>query len=210
MKKTNLYFDKPVYVGMCILDLGKTLMYNFHYIYIIEKYGEKAKLLFTDTDSLMYEIEPKDFYKGINNDVKDKFDTSDYLTDHPSGIPTGLNKKVIGMFKDEAYGMTIEEFGGLTAKLYSYKMFDDGKESKKCKSIKQQVLKDFISHEHYKKCLFVEKDQYRKMTVIRSYNHHLYTEQVNKVALSGADYKPYVLGNKIDTLAWGHRKIKLI
>ena len=71
MKKTNLTMNKPVYLGMCILDLSKTVMYEFHYNYIKEKYGDKAKLLFTDTDSLMYEIETEDFYKDISGDVKD-------------------------------------------------------------------------------------------------------------------------------------------
>ena len=101
MKKTKLTFNKPVYLGMCILDLSKTLMYDFHYNYIMQKYGDKAKLLFTDTDSLMYEIQTEDFYKDISKDVKDRFDTSEYPPNHPSGIPSGLNKKVLGMFKDE-------------------------------------------------------------------------------------------------------------
>ena len=101
MKRTSLTFNKPVYLGMCILDLSKTIMYEFHYKYIKPKYGDKAKLLFTDTDSLMYEIKTEDFYKDIRGDVKDRFDTSDYPPNHPSGIPTGCNKKVLGVFKDE-------------------------------------------------------------------------------------------------------------
>ena len=76
MKKTKLDFDKPVYLGMCILDLSKTLIYDFHYNYIKQKYGDKAKLLITDTDSLMYEIQTEDFFKDINGDVKDRFNTS--------------------------------------------------------------------------------------------------------------------------------------
>ena len=91
MKKTNLDFNKPVYLGMCILDLSKTLMYDFHYNYIKRKYGDEAKLLLTDTDSTMYEIETEDFYKDISADVKHRFDTSDYPPNHPSGIPSGLN-----------------------------------------------------------------------------------------------------------------------
>ena len=78
MRKTSLTFNKPVYLGMCILDLSKTIMYEFHYNYIKPKYGDKATLLFTDTDSLMYEIRTEDFYKDISGDVKDRFDTSDY------------------------------------------------------------------------------------------------------------------------------------
>ena len=92
MKKTKLFYNKPVYLGMCILDLSKTLMYDFHYNYIKSKYGDKAKLLFTDTDSLMYEIQTKDVYKDISADVKHRFDTSDYPPNHPSGIPFGFNK----------------------------------------------------------------------------------------------------------------------
>ena len=130
MKTTSLTFDKPVYLGMCILDLSKTSMYDFHYNYIKKKYEDKAKLLFTDTDSSMYEIQTEDFYKDINGDVKDRFDTSDYPPNHPSGILTGCNKKVLGMFKDEAGGKIIDEFVGLRSKLYSFKMFE-GKESKK-------------------------------------------------------------------------------
>ena len=148
MKRTKLRFDKPVYLGMCILDLSKTIMYEFHYNYIKKKYEDKAKLLFTDTDSLMYEIKTEDFYKDISGDVKDRFDTSDYPPNHPSGIPTGCNKKVLRVFKVEVAGRYIEEFVGLRAKLYSYKMFE-GKESKKCKGVKKSVVNKSITHEDY-------------------------------------------------------------
>ena len=204
MKKTNLTMNKPVYLGMCILDLSKTVMYEFHYNYIKEKYGDKAKLLFTDTDSLMYEIETEDFYKDISGDVKDRFDTSDYPENHPSGIPTGINKKVLGMFKDEVEGKIIKEFVGLRAKLYSYKM-DEGEESKKCK---RQVVATSITHEDYKTCLRTGKEQLRKQNILRSYEHEVYTEEVNKVALSAQDDKRYILNDGIHTLAWGHYKIK--
>ena len=118
---------------MAILDISKTLIYDFHYGYILPKYGKNQKLLFTDTDSLCYEIETEDFYEDISNDVEGYFDTSNIPKDHPSGIQ-GKNNKVPGMMKDEAGGIIIEEFVGLRAKLYSYKMFE-GKEEKKCKGI---------------------------------------------------------------------------
>jgi hypothetical protein len=117
MKKTKLKYDKPIYLGMCILDLSKTLMYEFHYNYIKSMYGDNARLLFTDTDSLMYHIKTEDFYADIASDVEKRFDTSDYPKDHPSGIKVGVNKKVIGMFKDEAAGKQIEEFVGLRCKV---------------------------------------------------------------------------------------------
>ena len=207
MKKTSLTMNKPVYLGMSILELSKIIMFDFHYKYIKPKYGNKAKLLFTDTDSFLYEIQTEDFYKDISGDVRERFDTSDYPEGHPSGIPTGINKKVLGKFKDEAAGKVIKEFVGLRAKLYSYKM-DEGKENKRCKGIKKAVVEKSIRHEDYKTCLTTGKEQLRRQNIIRSYEHTLYTEEVNKVALSAADDKRYLLKDSFDTLAWGHRRIK--
>ena len=207
MRKTSLLMNKPVYLGMCILDLSKIIMYDFHYNYIKSKYADKAKLLFTDTDSLMYEIETEDFYKDISRDVKDRFDTSDYPENHPSGIPTGENKKVLGMMKDEVAGKIIKEFVGLRSKLYSFVM-DDGGETKKCKGIKKQVVERSIRHEHYKTCLTTGKELLRKQNILRSYEHEVYTEEVNKVALSALDDKRHILSDGMDTLALGHYKIK--
>ena len=77
MKKKRLYFNKPFYLGLSILDLSKSFMYDFHYNYIKTKYGDKAKLLFTETNSFAYEIRTNDFYKDINPDIEKRFDTSD-------------------------------------------------------------------------------------------------------------------------------------
>ena len=207
MKKTSLTMNKPVYLGMSILELSKIIMFDFHYKYIKPKYRNKAKLLFTDTDSFLYEIQTEDFYKDIAGDVRDRFDTSDYPESHPSGIPTGINKKVLGKFKDEAAGKVFKEFVGLRAKLYSYKM-DEGKENKRCKGIKKAVVEKSIRHEDYKTCLTTGKEQLRRQNIIRSYEHELYTEEVNKVALSAADDKRYLLKDTYDTLAWGHHRIR--
>ena len=212
MKRTKIVFNKPVYCGMAILDLSKTLMYDFLYNYIKLKFGENAKLLFTDTDSLCYEIETEDFYKDISKDVDQKFDTSNFEKDHgvrlrngtfrKSGIPTGKNKKVIRMMKDEAGGKIIKEFVGLRAKLYSYKMYE-GKEEKKCKGIKKNVIENKITHEDYKHCLFTRKSKLAKMNVIRS-RAHIYTEKINKVALSCEDDKRIILEDGIHTFALKH------
>ena len=167
MKKTEIYFNKPIFVGQAILDLSKTLMFDFHYNYIGEKYGNKDELLFTDTDSLMYVLETDDFYKDISKDVGKRFDTSDYPEKHESGIKTGVNKKVIGKFKDEAAGKQITHFVGLRAKLYCYKV-EGGKEERKCKGIKKSVVKKEIDFEDYKKTLFSEEEEMREMNLIRS------------------------------------------
>ena len=205
LKRTKLVFNKPVYCGMSILDISKTLIYDFHYNYIIPKFRKKQKLLFTDTDSLCYEIETEDFFADIANDVDEMFDTSNFDSNHPSGIH-GKNEKVPGMMKDEAGGKIIEEFVGLRAKLYSYKMFE-GKEEKKCKGIKKVVIKKQISFDDYKKCLFSKQIQMRKMNVIRSHNHEIFSETVNKIALSADDDKRIILDDGISTLAYGNKML---
>ena len=200
MKKTEVYFNKPVYVGQAILDLSKTLMFDFHYNYIKKKYGNKAELLFTDTDSLMFQIYTDDFYKDISHDILTKFDTSDYPPDHESGIPTGVNKKVIGMFKDEVAGKQITHFVGLRPKLYSFKIEED-KEVRKCKGIKKNVIKKKLDFDDYVQCLFTGRKEMRKMNIIRSEKHDIYSKEVNKIALSNEDDKRIVLKDKVKTIA---------
>ena len=176
-------------------------MFDFHYNYIKKKYGKKAELLFTDTDSLMYEIKTKDFYKDISPDIITKFDTSDYNPNHKSGIPTGINKKVIGMFKDEVSGKQITHFVGLRPKLYSFKIEED-KQVRKCKGIKKNVIKKKLDFDDYVKCLFTGEKEMRSMKIIRSENHDIYSKEVNKVALSNQDDKRCVLKDLIHTLAF--------
>ena len=200
VQNTEVYFNKPVYVGQAILDLSKTLMFDFHYNYIKEKYNKKAELLFTDTDSLMYHIKTKDFYKDISSDIFKKFDTSDYDPDHKSGLPTGINKKVIGMFKDEVAGQQITHFFGLRPKLYSFKI-EECSEVRKCKGIKKNVIKKNIDFDDYVKCLFSGEKEFRSMKIIKSDKHEIYSKEVNKIALSNEDDKRQVLKDNIHTLA---------
>ena len=212
MKKTEVYFNKPIYVGQAILDLSKTLMFDFHYNYIKKKYGKKAELLMTDTDSLMYLIQTEDVYYDIKKDVKKKFDTSNFPDVHPSGIKTGVNEKVVGMFKNEAAANNITHFVGLSSKLYSYlieiKYGKNGKlkepeeeEIRKAKGVKKNVIKKSLTFEDYKKCLLSEEKVLKEMNVIRSKNHDIYSMNVNKIALSSNDDKRIICSNKIDTLA---------
>ena len=201
--KETLTLNRPAYIGMCILDLSKTLMYDFHYNYIKNKYGYKAKLLFTDTDSLTYEIESKDVYKDFFKD-KDKFDNSDYPEYSPFFYKT--NKKVIGKFKDEAAGIPIIEFVGLRSKMYSY-IKDNQKGGKTAKGIKKNVIKNNIMHDDYKETLFNNKQMYHKMKTIRSENHQLGSYELNKVSLSCFDDKRYIHEDGINSYAYGHKKI---
>ena len=201
--KETLTLNRPAYVGMCILDLSKTLMYDFHYNYIKHKYGEKAKLLFTDTDSLTYEIEAKDVYKDFFKD-KDKFDNSDYPKYSPFFYKK--NKKVIGKFKDEAAGFPIIEFVGLRSKMYSY-MKDNQKGGKTAKGIKKNVIKNNIIHDDYKETLFNNEQMYHKMKTIRSENHQLGSYELNKVSLSCFDDKRYIHEDGIKSYAYGHKNI---
>ena len=202
--KETLTLNRPAYIGMCILDLSKTLMYDFHYNYIKQKYGNKAKLLFTDTDSLTYEIETKDVYQDFWND-KDRFDNSDYPENSPYFNKT--NKKVIGKFKDEAAGIPITEFIGLRSKMYSY-VKDDSKGCKTAKGIKKNVIKNDIKNKDYKNVLFNNKQIHHKMKTIRSEKHQLGSFELNKISLSCFDDKRFIHQNGITSYAYGHYKIE--
>ena len=180
---------------------------NWYFSTTKDKYGDMARLLFTDTDSLMYEIETQDLYEDITPDIEEWFDTSEFQQDHPSGLPTGINKKVLGKMKDEAGGKIITEFVGLRAKLYSYKVYEDPSEYKKCKGIKKKVVKRCIKHEDYKKCLNTGEEQSASMNLIRSHDHNLYSEEVNKISLSANDDKRALLKGTHDTLAHGHWRL---
>ena len=201
--KETLTMNRPAYIGMCILDLSKTLMYDFHYNYIKHKYGNKAKLLFTDTDSLTYEIETTDAYLDFWND-KDKFDNSDYPENSPYFNKT--NKKVIGKFKDESAGIPITEFVGLRSKMYSY-VKDNEQTAQTAKGIKKQVIIKDIKHEDYKEVLFNNKQMHHTIKTIRSNNHQLGSFELNKISLSCFDDKRFIHENGITSYAYGHYEI---
>ena len=200
--KEALTLNRPAFVGMCILDLSKTLMYDFHYNYVKEKYGDRAKLLFTDTDSLAYEIKTEDVYKDFWSD-KDTFDNSDYPEN--SLYHCNANKKVIRKFKDEACDVPITEFVGLKSKMYSY-IKSNEKGGKTAKGIKKNVIKNNMKHEDYKNVLLNNEKLHHKMKTIRSQKHQLGSYEINKVSLSYIDDKHYIHDNGISSYAYGHYK----
>ena len=201
--KECIKLNKPAYVGMSILDLSKTLMYDFHYNYIKKKYSAKAKLCFTDTDSLTYEIETEDVYQDFWKDKK-LFDNSGYLPSSP--FYDTNNKKVIGMMKDEAGGIPITEFVGLRSKMYSYTKVD-GSGGKTAKGVKKSVVRKDVKHENYKDTLFKQQHMRHTMRAIRSDRHQLYSYELNKTSLSCFDDKRYILDDGVHTLAYGHCRI---
>ena len=154
MKKTKVKMNKPIYLGMSILDISKTLMYEFWYDYIKPKYQDKAKLCYMDTDSFVIHIKTEDFYEDIANDVEEWFDTSNYDDNGP--LPTGKNKKVIGLFKDELGGKIMKEFVGLRAKTYAYLM-DDDTQHKKTKGTKKCIIKRELMFKNDDDCLSNKK-----------------------------------------------------
>lgn len=214
LRKEKVLFDKPIYVGFCVLDISKTVMYDFHYNFIKKKYNDRANLLYTDTDSLIYKISTNDFYNDIKDNIN-KFDTSNYTPKNPYSMPL-VNKAVLGAFKDEAKGNPILEFVGLRPKLYDYvvaKQNNDGRAYgeviKKSKGVKKSVVKR-LKHSVYKNCLLKGKVVLCRQHVFRSIKHIIHTEAINKIALSPHDDKRYILSDGISTLAWGHYKLDFL
>ena len=205
MGKIKVIMKKPVYLGQAILDLSKIVMYEFHYDYMKPKFRD-PQLCYMDTDSLIYNIKTEDFYTDIADDVPARFDTSGYDQKDARPLPISLNKKVIGLMKDELGGKIMTEFIALRPKLYSYNKLD-GEEDKKCKGIKKCVIKKTLTFEDYKNCLLNPKDFYRSQLMFRSTNHEVRTIEVNKIALNLDDDKRISKRDGISTLARSHRAL---
>ena len=202
MRKSKLLLNKPVYVGMTILDNSKILMYDFFYNELKRQYGEKCELLYTDTDSLLLEVETEDFYKDME-EKKYLYDTSDYPKEHP--LHSNMNKKVLGKMKDECAGTPIAEAVCLRPKMYSILRADE-KNIKKAKGVKKNVIKKIITHEKYKETLFSAKQQRHGMNILRSEGHEIYGMHVKKISLSPFDSKRWIEEDGIHTKAYGYTK----
>ena len=187
MKQVEVKMNKPIYLGQAILDISKTLMYEFWYDYIKPKYEDKARLCYMDTDSFVINIKTEDFYNDIASDVEKWFDTSKYDKNYKRPLPIGINRKVIGKFKDELEGKIMTEFCALRAKAYVYKLYDT--ECKKAKGTKKSVMKRELMFENFKDSLFNDKIILRSQQRFRSNHHRVYTEEVNKISPSSNDDK---------------------
>ena len=204
MKHPLLKIDKPVYLGVAILELAKHYMYFFHYKVMKPFYGQKLKLVYTDTDSLMYEIQTTDVYDDLKHISAGKhFDFSNYDKQHD--MYSELNKRVPGCFKDETKGKIIEKFVGLRSKMYAIKVKDDQKEVKTAKGVKRSVIQQ-LNFDDYVQCLLTTKTLEHEFVSIKSERHQVYTSCQSKVSLSCFDDKRWVLDNGIDTIPYGYNK----
>ena len=202
INKTTVKMNKPIYLGLSMLEISKFLVYEFWYNYMKPKYGNDVKLCYMDTDSFIMNIKTEDFYKDIANDVEKRFDTSNYEVDRSLSI--GKNKKVIGLMQVELGGKIITEFVTLGPETYSY-LTDDCKEDKKAKGTKKCVIKRMIKSNDYKNCLLKDEVILKSQQRFISKKHDVYTENINKIALSNNDDKRIVSSDKIKSYPYGYK-----
>ena len=201
MKKPKIKMNKPIYLGLSILEISKILIYEFWYDYMKPKYNDNVKLCYMDTDSFVMNIKTNDFYKDIAHDLYHRFDTSNYGVNRP--LPIGKNKKVIGLMKDELGGEIITDFIALRPKAY-FHLTDNDKIDKKAKGTKHCAINKMIKFDDYKKCLLNDKLLLRSQQRFISKNNDVCTEDVNKIALSNDDDKRIVSSDKITSYPYGY------
>ncbi|XP_076675420.1 uncharacterized protein LOC143372757 [Andrena cerasifolii] len=206
LRKLEVKFNKPIYVGMCILDISKICLYEFHHEYMSPLHGQKCKILYTDTDSLIYHIQCDDIYETMKHNI-DRFNTSDYPTNNVYDMPL-VNKKVPELMKDENNGVIMTEFIGLRAKMYALRV-DGKKDMKKVKGVKNNVVARTITFDDCEQCLHKEIEITRRQSYIKSKLYKVYTISELKIAASLYDDKRYIAPDSTDTLPWGHYKIPL-
>lgn len=211
MERVETKLNKPIAIGFSVLELSKIHMYEFHYDVIKKKYGDNARLLFTDTDSLCYQIFTDDLYEDMKKDSH-LYDFSAYPKTHPCYDET--NKKITGKFKDETNGLPVLEFVGLRSKMYSLLIDTDDdkkKEKKTGKGIQKAYLKQKVKHIQYKQSLFgkTKKDiqHLADFNLIRSSEHQLYSLNVKKVSLCSYDDKRFVKNDGHTCFSHGHYRI---
>ncbi|XP_021963595.1 uncharacterized protein LOC110859040 [Folsomia candida] len=211
-KVTQVLLDKPVAVGISILEISKCFMYEFHYDYMKEKYGDKARVLYGDTDSLVYHVETQDFYQDMVEN-KERFDLSDYAGMH-SHLNNQENKKRLGKMKDEMPKSVIFRFAASKPKMYGAQALsiEDGKMTiytkKVAKGIKKAAIANQITFDQYWKVLDENIQTSVVIKSILSRKHVLRTSAAIKKGLNGFDTKRCVIDH-LTTLAHGHKDIPL-
>lgn len=195
--------SQPIYIGFSVLDMSKELMYAFHYHVIKQRYGNKAQLLFTDTDSLMYLIETPDLHADMWVD-RVHYDFSTYPIDHR--LYSIENQKVVGKFRDEMNSGVGQAFVALKSKLYAL-MYDHGKEKLAAKGIKRSFVKNHLNFEIYLNVLKNKEVTRAQFLSFKSTRHTINTVEINKICLSAFDAKRYILEDGISSLAYGHKAI---
>ena len=209
MRKTEVFMDKPIAVEQAILDISKTLMYEFWYDYLKPKHQDNIKLCYMDTDNLncvtWILIQTDDFFHDINNDVNKCFDTSNYDKNDNRPLEIGKNEKVIGKFKDELGGKILTEYVALRAKTYAYVQLNDNKleEHKKAKGTKKCVIKKHLNFDLYKKALYNNETIRCSQQIFKSDYHNIYTQTVHKTALDNKDDKRLQSFDGIHTYPYG-------
>ena len=198
----TVHYNRPSYIGNAILDLSKLYMFEFHYNYMKKKYGDKCELIYTDTDSFVYDIKCDDLYKDNFDDRDEYFDLSEVAIEK---FKDEKNAKVIGKMKDESNFIPITEFCSLAPKSYSFKT-DLDEIKKTCKGVSRAVLKKEISHDDYKNTLKTNEKVLKINTSIRSFKHQVFTYQCVKVCLSSFDDKVYRESFNVG-YPYGHYKI---
>ena len=233
MKKSEILVNRPVYLGLSILELSTISMYEFWHDYVKPKYGKKAKLCYMDTDSFIVYIKTYDIYRDIAENVETRFDTSNFELDRL--LLKGENKKVIGLMKDKLGVKIITKYFGLREKTYSY-LIDNGSKDKRAKGTKKCVIKRKLTFKNYKSCLestklenkinhleksktdighikkinkkFIRNNKLILKTQQRfiSEKHIIFTEEINKIALSSNNDKIMQSIDSIETYAHGTSK----
>ena len=203
--KSVIKLNKPVYVGMCILDLSKQHMYSFYYDILKKKYQDNVRLIYTDTDSFVIHTKTEDIYDDFNH-IAHLMDFSGYDVEHKCYDKT--NKKKLGCFKDECDGKIITNFIALKPKSYCFKIHNEAKEEKKSKGIPKQKVKKEISYNHYNDTLENNNCDTITFNSIRSKAHQIYSVSQTKKSLCNFDNKRYWIDN-YNSVPYGYYGIKV-
>ena len=179
-------------------------MYNFYYRHLKELYKEDIQLLYTDTDSLLFNVKTENVYEDMKLNKK-VYDFSNYPENHE--LYSIKHKAAVGRFKDETAGNPIYEFVGLRPKMYSFITANDQKEYKKAKGVTKAVVADVIKHKQYVECLQNSTLMKHPMRHIRSDHDHLGIYDLKKISLSPLDTKRFINKDGITSLPFGHRDI---